>query len=90
MVALEVFLGALIAALGFILCAVGLAASRRTGFKSMWVSASAFGAAGAGGAAYVALLVLQGPASPAAATALAAGTLGALALFYFALFRRAE
>lgn len=90
MVALELFMGAVIAGLGFLLCAIGAVAWRRSKMAKMALTAAAFACAGAGGAAYTALLVLQGPLSTNAPLALSGGVALSLVVFYFALFGRAD
>ncbi len=90
MVALELFMGAVIAGLGFLLCAIGAVAWRRSRMPKMALTAAAFGCAGAGGATYAVCVVLQGPASSTAPLALSAGMALSLVVFYFALFGRSD
>ncbi len=90
MVAWELFMGALIAGLGFLLCGVGALAWRRSSMAKMALTSAAFGCAGVGGAAYAALVMLQGPTSAEAPLALAVGSALSLVVFYFALFGRAD
>lgn len=90
MVALELFFGMVIAGLGALLAAVGVAAWRRTALRKMLLTAFAFACAAAGGAAYTVLLLVQGLQSATAPTALAVGIVATLVVFYFALFGRSD
>lgn len=85
---IELFVGALVVGLGFLLALVGVAAWRRSGVRRMAFTAAAFACVGAGGGAYLVLLVVQGTPSQDAGTALALGVVAGLAAFYFALFGR--
>jgi len=89
-VALELFMGAVIAGLGFLLCGVGAVAWRRTRFRKMALTSAAFAAAGAGGASYASLVMLEGTGSTNAPLALALGIALSLVAFYFALFGRSD
>lgn len=90
MVALELFMGAVIAGLGFLLCAVGAVAFRRSRIRKMALTSAAFAAAGAGGASYATLIMIEGTSSANAPLSLALGVALSLVVFYFALFGRAD